>query len=139
MTYTRGSRYSFWISWEWALRRPKHVEFDVVVNKCLHTAASSWSFLLTLNHDARNHEFKKKRRRNFTSDIFKIRLTSLISWCKHWPKETFWWRHCNESVTSAFSTFKSVSFSLFWNAYRNNLHQEFDSQFECVQRVFYEQ
>jgi len=28
------------------------------VNKCLHTVASSWTFLLTLNHDARNHEFK---------------------------------------------------------------------------------
>jgi hypothetical protein len=37
---------------------PKHVEFDIAVNKCLHTDASSWSFLLTLNHDARNHEFK---------------------------------------------------------------------------------
>jgi len=24
----------------------------------LHTVASSWTFLLTLNHDARNHEFK---------------------------------------------------------------------------------
>jgi len=30
------------------------------VNKCLHTVASNWTFLLTLNHDARNHEFKKK-------------------------------------------------------------------------------
>jgi hypothetical protein len=59
MTYTRGSRYSFWDSWGWALWRPKHVEFDVAVNKCPHTAASSWSLLLTLNHDARNHEFKK--------------------------------------------------------------------------------
>jgi hypothetical protein len=58
MTYTRGSRYSFWNSWGWALWRPKHVEFDVAGNKCLHTDASSWSFLLTLNHDARNHEFK---------------------------------------------------------------------------------
>jgi len=29
------------------------------VNKCLHTVALSWTFLLTLNHDARNHEFKK--------------------------------------------------------------------------------
>jgi hypothetical protein len=34
------------------------VEFDVAVNKCLRTDASSWSFLLILNHDARNHEFK---------------------------------------------------------------------------------
>jgi hypothetical protein len=49
MTYTRGSRYSFWNSWGWALWRPKHVEFDVAVNKCLHTDASSWSFLLTMN------------------------------------------------------------------------------------------
>jgi hypothetical protein len=32
----------------WALCRPKHVEFDVAVNKCLHIDASSWSFLLTL-------------------------------------------------------------------------------------------
>jgi len=31
---------------------------DCAVNKCLHTVASSWTFLLTLNHDARNHEFK---------------------------------------------------------------------------------
>jgi len=30
----------------------------IAVNKCLHTVASSWTFLLTLNHDARNHEFK---------------------------------------------------------------------------------
>ena len=29
---------------------------------CLHTVASSWTFLLTLNHDARNHVFKKKER-----------------------------------------------------------------------------
>jgi hypothetical protein len=58
MTYTRGSRYSFWNSWGWALWRPKHVEFEVAVNKCLRTDASSWSFLLILNHDARNHEFK---------------------------------------------------------------------------------
>ena len=29
------------------------------MNKCLHTVASSWTFLLTLNHDAWNHEFKK--------------------------------------------------------------------------------
>jgi hypothetical protein len=48
VTYTRGSRYSFWNSWGWALWRPKHVEFDVAVNKCLHTDASSWSFLLIL-------------------------------------------------------------------------------------------
>jgi hypothetical protein len=48
MTYTRGSRYSFWNSWGWALWRPKHVEFDVAVNKCLHTDASSWSFLLIM-------------------------------------------------------------------------------------------
>jgi hypothetical protein len=34
-------------------------QFDVAVNKCLHTDASSWSFLLTMNHDARNHVFKK--------------------------------------------------------------------------------
>ena len=27
------------------------------MNKFLHTVASSWTFLLTLNHDARNHEF----------------------------------------------------------------------------------
>jgi len=33
---------------------------DCAVNKCLHTVASSWTFLLTLNHDARNHELKKK-------------------------------------------------------------------------------
>jgi hypothetical protein len=38
--------------------RPKHVEFDVAVNKCLRTDASSWSFLLLLNQNARNHEFK---------------------------------------------------------------------------------
>jgi len=30
------------------------------VNKYLHTVPSSWTFLLTLNHDARNHELKKK-------------------------------------------------------------------------------
>ena len=30
---------------------------DLVVNKYLHTVASGW-FLLTLNYDARNHEFK---------------------------------------------------------------------------------
>jgi hypothetical protein len=58
MTYTRGSRYSFWNSWGWALWHPKCVEFDIAVNKCLRTDASSWSFLLILNHDARNHEFK---------------------------------------------------------------------------------
>jgi hypothetical protein len=46
MTYSTGSRYSFWNSWGWALWRPKHVEFDVAVNKCLCTDASSWSFLL---------------------------------------------------------------------------------------------
>jgi hypothetical protein len=46
MTFTGGSRYSLWNSWGWALWRPKHVEFDVAVNKCLHTDASSWSFLL---------------------------------------------------------------------------------------------
>jgi len=28
-------------------------------SECLHTVASRWTFLLTLNHDARNHEFKK--------------------------------------------------------------------------------
>jgi len=33
---------------------------EVAVNKYLHIVASSWTFLLTLNHDARNHEFKKK-------------------------------------------------------------------------------
>ena len=33
---------------------------DFAVNKCLHTVASSWTFLLTLIHDARNHELKKK-------------------------------------------------------------------------------
>ena len=32
------------------------------MNKCLHTVASSWTFLLTLNHDARNHELKKKKK-----------------------------------------------------------------------------
>jgi hypothetical protein len=48
MTYTRGSRYSFWNFLGWALRRSKHVGFDVGVNKCLHTDASSWSFLLIL-------------------------------------------------------------------------------------------
>jgi len=31
---------------------------DCAVNKCLHTVASSWTFLLTLNYDAWNHEFK---------------------------------------------------------------------------------
>jgi hypothetical protein len=36
-------------------------KFDVAVNKCLHIDASSWSFLLILNHDARNHEFKTYR------------------------------------------------------------------------------
>jgi hypothetical protein len=30
------------------------------VNKCLRTVALSWIFLLTLNHDARNHKSKKK-------------------------------------------------------------------------------
>jgi len=39
---------------------------DCAVNKCLHTVASSWTFLLTLNHDARNHEFKMDRS-NFNS------------------------------------------------------------------------
>jgi hypothetical protein len=33
----------------WALWRPKHAEFDVAVNKCLLTDASSWSFLLIVN------------------------------------------------------------------------------------------
>jgi hypothetical protein len=34
------------------------VRINVAVNKCVRTDASSWSFLLILNHDARNHEFK---------------------------------------------------------------------------------
>jgi len=34
------------------------MQSDFAVNKCLHTVASSWTFLLTLIHDARNHEFK---------------------------------------------------------------------------------
>jgi hypothetical protein len=67
MTYTRGSRYSFWNSWGWAMWRLKHVEFDVAVNKCLHTDASSLSFLLTLNYNARNNELKKKLITIFTS------------------------------------------------------------------------
>jgi hypothetical protein len=50
MTYTRGSRYSYWNSWGWALWHPKHVEFDVAVNKCLRTDASSWFFLLIFTH-----------------------------------------------------------------------------------------
>jgi len=32
---------------------------DFAVNKCLQNVASSWTLLLTLIHDARNHEFKK--------------------------------------------------------------------------------
>jgi hypothetical protein len=34
---------------------------DFAVNKCLHTVASSWTFLLTLIHDARDHELKKQK------------------------------------------------------------------------------
>ena len=37
----------------------KSLTSDFAVNKCLHIVASSWTFLLTLNHDARNHELKK--------------------------------------------------------------------------------
>ena len=39
---------------------PETCKSDFAVNKCLHTVASSWTFLLTLNHDARNHKLKKK-------------------------------------------------------------------------------
>ena len=39
----------------------RNMQSDCAVNKCLHTLASSWTFLLTLNHDARNHEFKKNK------------------------------------------------------------------------------
>jgi hypothetical protein len=49
-----GHAVKYWLE----LTRVKHVEFDVAVNKCLRTDASSWSFLLIQNHDARNHEFK---------------------------------------------------------------------------------
>ena len=37
----------------------RNMQSDCAVNKCLHTVASSCTFLLTLNHDARNHELKK--------------------------------------------------------------------------------
>ena len=37
--------------------------FSAPDEKCLHTVASSWTFLLTLIHDARNHEFKIHARR----------------------------------------------------------------------------
>jgi len=39
--------------------------FSAPDEKCLHTVASSWTFLLTLIHDARNHELKKNP--NYTS------------------------------------------------------------------------
>jgi len=35
----------------------RHSYSDVAVNKYLHTVASSWTFLLTLKHDTRNHVF----------------------------------------------------------------------------------
>jgi hypothetical protein len=76
MTYTRGSRYSFWNSWGWALWRPKHVEFDVAVNKFLRSNASSWSFLLILNYDARNDEFKI-----YQTYLFKIEYEILNLFC----------------------------------------------------------
>ena len=33
---------------------------SLAVNKCLHIVVSRWTFLLTLNHGARNHESKKE-------------------------------------------------------------------------------
>jgi hypothetical protein len=41
------------------------------VDKCLRTVASSWIFLLTLNHDARNHEYKKKIQ-SITPTVMKV-------------------------------------------------------------------
>ena len=37
----------------------RNMQSDFAVNKCLHIVASIWTFLLTLNHDAWNHELKK--------------------------------------------------------------------------------
>jgi len=53
------------------------LQSDFAVNKCLHTVASSWTFLLTLIHDARNHEFKKKMWQDILlkyTDIIKLLL-----------------------------------------------------------------
>jgi hypothetical protein len=77
MTYTRGSRYSFLNSWRWTLWRPKHVEFDVAANKCLSTDASSWFFLLILNRDARNHEFKKMYFTSYPLPFISLKRTLL--------------------------------------------------------------
>jgi len=49
------------------------------VNKCLHTVASSWTFLLTLNHDARNHEFKIKSICQVGSKSWDRRLLSVMT------------------------------------------------------------
>jgi len=61
MTYTRGSGYSFLVLLMMGDVTPETCTSDFAVNKCLHIVASSWTFLLTLNHDARNHELKKKK------------------------------------------------------------------------------
>jgi len=45
---------------------------DSAVNKCLHIVASSWTFLLTLNHDARNREFKIKKKKKCGLDRYRI-------------------------------------------------------------------
>jgi len=44
MTYTRGSRYSFYYSWWW-VHDTRNMQSDVTENKCLHTVASSWTFI----------------------------------------------------------------------------------------------
>ena len=61
---------------------------DFAVNKCLHIVASSWTFLLTLNHDARNQEFKKKHILelrhvldvSYWTKLLRLLLTFLV-WC----------------------------------------------------------
>jgi len=53
---------------------------DCAVNKCLHTVASSWTSLLTLNHDAWKHEFKKKIK-NYLFAIRVLWTFPLLSSC----------------------------------------------------------
>jgi hypothetical protein len=84
----------FWNSWGWALWRPKHVEFDVAVNKCMRTDASSWSFLLILNHDARNHEFKTSWWLTLNFQLGCKLINNVYLFHFRWVEE----RWCNENV-----------------------------------------
>ena len=79
MTYTRGSRYSFCTPDDGCCDT-QNMQSDGAVNKCLHTVASSWTFLLTLNtvkcriQDLSADIEKQLVSRRIASDVFSLQL-----------------------------------------------------------------